>query len=234
MIPRYQRVLFWCFSAAIVLMALFMLRGCAQAREKFTRPVDQTPLSAPVAAPTETVHLALADDSTGTISLQDREVALPQEPTARLRVLLTRLLTEYSYKDSHHPLESGAAIDDVFLLGLPLRPASAIAGEPGAHAKVNQPTQSSVPDLAQQTSSGQLAVIDLHGTFADHHPSGIESEELTINSILQTIHANLPEITEVRFLVDGQPRETLNGHADLTRTYPVDSTSPAPSSQEAP
>jgi hypothetical protein len=25
----------------------------------------------------------------------------------------------------------------------------------------------------------------------------------------------------VRFLVDGQPRETLNGHADLLRTYQV-------------
>ena len=38
-------------------------------------------------------------------------------------------------------------------------------------------------------------------------------------SILGTLHANLPRITQVRFLVDGQPRETLAGHADLTRTY---------------
>jgi len=28
----------------------------------------------------------------------------------------------------------------------------------------------------------------------------------------------------VRFLVDGHPRETLSGHADLMRTYPVVST----------
>jgi hypothetical protein len=26
-------------------------------------------------------------------------------------------------------------------------------------------------------------------------------------------------VTEVRFLVDGEPRATLAGHADLTRTY---------------
>jgi hypothetical protein len=38
-------------------------------------------------------------------------------------------------------------------------------------------------------------------------------------SICGTLHANLPRVTEVRFLVDGQPRATLAGHADLTRTY---------------
>jgi hypothetical protein len=40
-------------------------------------------------------------------------------------------------------------------------------------------------------------------------------------SICGTIHANLPRVTEVRFLVDGQPRPSLAGHADLTRTYLV-------------
>jgi hypothetical protein len=34
-----------------------------------------------------------------------------------------------------------------------------------------------------------------------------------------TLDANLPRMKEVRFLVDGQPRATLAGHADLTRTY---------------
>jgi hypothetical protein len=32
----------------------------------------------------------------------------------------------------------------------------------------------------------------------------------------------LPEVEEVRFLVDGQTRDTLAGHADLTRPYSVD------------
>ena len=39
-------------------------------------------------------------------------------------------------------------------------------------------------------------------------------------------------IEEVRFLVDGRPRETLNGHADLLRTYPVVNTETKPT-QEA-
>lgn len=224
MIPRYQRVLFWTLSAAIVLMALFMLRGCAQIREKFTRPVDQTPLSAPVVAPTETVHLALADDATGGISLQDREVALPQEPTARLRVLLARLLAEYAYKDSKHPLESGPAVDDVFLVNLPLRLAVPTGGTRSEQASASQLIADRNPD----TSGGQLAVINLNGAFADHHPSGIEAEGLTIDSILQTISANFPQIKQVRFLADGEPRDTLNGHADLTRTYTVGATADSP------
>lgn len=221
MIPRYQRVLFWSLSAAIVLMALFLLRGCAQAREKFTRAADQTPLTAPVTAPTETVHLALADDATGTLSMQDREAALPVEPTGRVRVLLTRLLAEYSYKGSRHPLEGGPAVEDVFLLDLPLRPAAASGGGLPAHRA--SPAVADLADSGAEPASpgAQLAVITLNKTFADHHPSGVEPESLTIASILATLHANVPRIEQARFLVDGQPRETLNGHADLTRVYSV-------------
>lgn len=217
MIPRYQRVLFWCLSAAIVLMALFMLRGCTQAREKFTRRTDQTPLDAPVASPTEAVHLALADDSTGAITTQDRDLALPEEQTSRARALLSRLMTEYSYKGSKHPLESGPAVDDVFLLELPLRtPVS-----PGAAALGRATDLGPMTAQAPHSTGGQLAVINLHGAFADHHPSGIEVESLTIQSIVGTLYANFPRIEQVRFLVDGQPRDTLSGHADLLRTYPV-------------
>lgn len=218
MIPRYQRILFWCLSGAILLMGLFMLRGCTQAREKFTRRVDQTPLDAPVATPNERVSLAIADDATGTLTMQDREVALPQEPTGRARALLGRLLAEYSYKTSRHPLESGPAVDDVFLLDLPLRPAVASGGTP----RTGSPTPyTSGFNSLPRSVGGQLAVINLHGAFADHHPSGVEAESLTIQSILGTLYANLPRIEQVRFLVDGQPRDTLNGHADLTRTYAV-------------
>ena len=64
MIPRYQRILFWCLSVAILVMALVLLRGCEQTREKLTRHRDETPLAAPVATPSETVHLALASDAT--------------------------------------------------------------------------------------------------------------------------------------------------------------------------
>jgi hypothetical protein len=230
MIPRYQRVLFWILSAAILLMALFLLRGCEQAREKLTRHRDETPLAAPVGTPSETVHLAMANDADGTITMVEREVALPQESTARARALLTRLIAEYSYKDSAHPLESGPAVDDVFLLDLPLKPATAAGTQ---SAKDAAPSGDEDQTGEPQAPAGQLAVVNLHGTFADHHPSGIEPETLTIDSILGTLYANFPRIEQVRFLVDGQPRDTLNGHADLTRTYSAADTATRPGAQGA-
>jgi hypothetical protein len=247
MIPRYQRILFWSLSGAILLMALVLLHGCEQAREKLTRHRDETPLAAPVATSSETVHLALANDATGSITLVEREVALPTETTARARALLTRLIAEYSYKDSAHPIESGPAVDDVFLLDLPLVPPVAPGAKPveaGNAAKAGKaaarqghsvvagwsspdgPPSNADLNPGPRNPGGKLAVVNLHGSFADHHPSGIEPEMLTIDSILGTLYANFPQIERVRFLVDGQPRETLNGHADLLRTYEaVDTTS---------
>jgi hypothetical protein len=61
--------------------------------------------------------------------------------------------------------------------------------------------------------------VNLSGNFAANHPSGLETETLTVLSICATLRANLPKITQVRFLVDGQQRSNLAGHADLTRTY---------------
>lgn len=233
MIPRYQRVLFWVLTGASLVMALVLLHGCEQAREKLTRHRNETPLAAPVAAPSATVRLALANDADGSISLSERDVALPAETTARAHALLARLIAEYSDKDSAHPIESGPAVDDVFLLDLPLRPPTsagskteaddkaAAALELSGHAENGAPKGNG--DLTSEPSvpGGQLAVVNLHGTFADHHPSGIGPETLTIESIIGTLYENFPRIVQVRFLVDGRPRETLNGHADLLRTYPV-------------
>jgi len=240
-IPRYQRVLFWILSSAIILMALFMLHGCEQAREKLTRHRNETPLEAPVAAPNQQVRLAMANDAEGTITMAEREVPLPAEPTARARALLARLIAEYSYKNSTHPIESGPAIDDVFLLDLPLHPPvapgtrSADQSKPDLNGNLEQPAkeQAGRDDFtgAPPVPGGQLAVVNLRGTFADHHPSGIGPESLTIRSIVGTLYANFPRVVEVRFLVDGRPRETLNGHADLMHTYRAENTE-TKSSQE--
>ena len=62
-------------------------------------------------------------------------------------------------------------------------------------------------------------MVNLNAAFVQAQPSGIEPETLTLLSMIATLHANLPQITEVRFLVDGQQKDTLAGHADLTRVY---------------
>lgn len=66
-----------------------------------------------------------------------------------------------------------------------------------------------------------LAVIDLNQAFADGHRSGILVEELTVASLAETLSANLPGITRVKFLVEGKERDTLAGHADLSEFYDV-------------
>lgn len=66
-----------------------------------------------------------------------------------------------------------------------------------------------------------VAVIDLNSAFADGHRSGVLVEELTVTSLIHTISANIPGILRVRILVDGEERETLAGHADLSDVYDV-------------
>jgi len=65
------------------------------------------------------------------------------------------------------------------------------------------------------------AVIDLNAAFADQHRSGILSEQLTVNSLVETLAANVPGIQRVNILVEGKRRDTLAGHADLTDTFDV-------------
>ncbi len=64
-----------------------------------------------------------------------------------------------------------------------------------------------------------LIVVDLSSAFADGQPSGILCEELTVASIVQTLATNFQGVTRIKLLVDGKERDTLAGHADLSRTY---------------
>jgi len=66
-----------------------------------------------------------------------------------------------------------------------------------------------------------VAVIDVNSAFADTHRSGVLVEELTVASLIETVSVNTPAILKVKILVDGKPRETLAGHADLSGFYDV-------------
>jgi spore germination protein GerM len=65
------------------------------------------------------------------------------------------------------------------------------------------------------------AVIDINGAFADGHRSGIMVEQLTVDSLVETLAVNVPGIQRVKILVDGKDRDTLAGHADLTDWFDV-------------
>ena len=66
-----------------------------------------------------------------------------------------------------------------------------------------------------------VAVIDVNSAFADTHRSGVLVEQLTVASLIQTVSVNIPNLLEVKILVDGKQRDTLAGHADLSSYYDV-------------
>jgi hypothetical protein len=192
LIPRYQKIILWLLLISSVLMAAYLIRMRARAQDQLAAMPNAAPMPVPVEAAPVQVTLMMANDEDGSLAPIERPLALPTETTTRAKALLNDLFADYARSGSPHPLATVAAVKDVFLLPVP---------------------------ALKNSSNAQLAVINLNGAFADHHPSGVLVETLTLLSILGTLHANLPQITQVRFLVDGQPRETLAGHADLTRTY---------------
>lgn len=200
MIPRYQKFLFVILLIAALGMGLKLWQLRDRAHKRLLTGQTIAPTAAPVVAPAEQATLVVANDLDNSLVPQVHSLPLPADPGARARAVLGKLLDLYAATDSTHEIPGGAAsVDQVFLLP--------------AHGSKNSPDQ--------------LAVVNLTGTFAASHPAGLETESLTVLSICATLRANLPAITQVRFLVDGVERPTLAGHADLTRTYLTSDAAPA-------
>lgn len=63
---------------------------------------------------------------------------------------------------------------------------------------------------------GGIAVIDLAGEpLQTGWPGGAHGEWIAIQAVAHTLSRNLPEVRQVRFLVDGQPAPTLGGHVAI-------------------
>ena len=64
-------------------------------------------------------------------------------------------------------------------------------------------------------------VADFSEAMASSIPSGIQSEQLAVDSITRTLEANVPQVQRLRILIHGQEVDTLAGHLDLTQTFQV-------------
>jgi len=217
-IPRYQKVLLWLLLAGSVVLAAYLVHLRSRAEDQLSAVPAAAPMAAPVEAAPVQATLMIANDDNGSLAPVTRQLALPREKTTRAKALLNDLFDAYAEPGSPHPLAAVQAVNEVFLLPVPAASAS---------------------QQNNANSNAQMAVINLNGAFVDRHPSGILVETLTLLSILGTLHANLPQIAEVRFLVDGHMKETLAGHVDLTRTYLTANdvptvTSPPPAHPSAP
>jgi hypothetical protein len=217
MIPNYQKVIVAFLLLASLAMGGVLWRLRERAHERLVAGQDSAPTRAPEVAPAEQATLLVANDTDGSLAMQAQSLPLPADSGARAHALLGRLLDLYAAPGAQHPVPGGASsVAQVFLLPIPGQPTSVADGSAQPPARNGAPASvSSTPD----SKGPELAVVNLTAGFAATHPSGIETETLTLISIGGTLRANLPRITQVRFLVDGKPRATLAGHADLTRTY---------------
>ncbi len=86
-------------------------------------------------------------------------------------------------------------------------------------------------DLALPASANLRAVfltedgtvyLDFSSDIVNNFPVGIESETLSIYSVVMSLTANLPEVKRVKFLEQGQEVDTLAGHADLSGVFAPD------------
>jgi hypothetical protein len=207
LIPRHQKILFTVLLLATLAMGVVLVRLRERAHQRLVAGEDSAPTQAPQVAPAESATLLVASDSDGSLRTEMQSLPLPADPGARARAVLGRLFDLYASAGATHSISGAgaASVAQVFLMPIP----DADAGPPESNLR------------GSDASSGppQLAVVNLTGKFAASHPSGIETETLTVLSICGTLHANLPRVTQVRFLIDGEQKATLAGHADLTRTY---------------
>ena len=219
MIPRYQIVIFSILLLASLAMGGMLWHLRQRAHERLVAGVDSAPTKAPEVAPAEKATLMVANDDDNSLLPQVHSLPLPTDPGSRARAVLGRLLEIYAAPNATHPVPGGAtSVSQVFLLPAAGAPARSAAHKISAAITVDENEAS----MRSTSSAGsEVAVVNLTTNFVASHPSGLETETLTVLSICGTIHANLPQVTEVRFLVDGQQRPSLAGHADLTRTYLV-------------
>lgn len=92
----------------------------------------------------------------------------------------------------------------------------------GSEQGQNRPLPPGAELRAAFLASDGTAYLDLAtGSLPSFNP-GIGSETLAVYSIVDSICANIPEAKRVRFLIDGQEADTLNGHVDLTQAFAPD------------
>jgi spore germination protein GerM len=68
------------------------------------------------------------------------------------------------------------------------------------------------------------AYVDLSNDLLGNITPGIETESLSVYSIVNSITTNIPSVKRVKILIQGQEVDTLEGHADLTDAIVPDPT----------
>lgn len=72
------------------------------------------------------------------------------------------------------------------------------------------------------------AIADFSDALVTETPSGIASEQTALDSIIETLKANVPSLRRLKILIHGQEVDTLAGHIDLTGFFDLNAAPPQP------
>lgn len=93
-----------------------------------------------------------------------------------------------------------------------------LAGPSGPLAPILPPQAA----LRGVTVNGSEAQLDFNRILVDSHPGGTLGELLTVYGLVDTVAVNLPQLRQVRLLIEGNAVETLKGHIDLRQPLTPD------------
>ena len=110
---------------------------------------------------------------------------------------------------SADPVERSKQLLVALILKAPAPELRTLAADATLLAFYIQPNGSAIADFSDELSAGT--------------PSGILSEQLAVDSITQTLGANVAGLRQLKILIHGQEAETLAGHVDLSGLFPVPS-----------
>jgi hypothetical protein len=108
---------------------------------------------------------------------------------------------------SADPAERAKQLLNALILRAPSQEKRTLPPQASLLAFYLQPDGTAIADFSDELSSGM--------------PSGILSEQLAEQSIVQTLGANVSGIKQLKILVHGQEAEALAGHLDLYGFFPV-------------
>src|ERR1700693_4850515 len=114
---------------------------------------------------------------------------------------------------SADPVERSKQLLDALIARAPAPEKRTLPAEASLLAFYIQPNGTAIADFSDEISSGM--------------PSGILSEQLAVESIAQTLGANVTGLRQLKILVHGQEAGTLAGHLDLYGLFSVPSAAPA-------
>jgi len=98
-----------------------------------------------------------------------------------------------------------------------------------------EPTLPSSAVVQDVRIEGATAVIDFGREFVEGLPGGSHAEMAAVYSVVNTVCRNFPQITQVKFLIEGEEVESLKGHLDLRQPLSPDVTlEPGAAPQQSP